>query len=485
MKKLFTNKKVFIAICFIIALVSFYFGDVLAGSIMLGTPFLAELGTTTFDYTGKDNADFILRPVVSQNLFELMGFQVDYTTAETDPIYLIGANKDKILRKSRQGWVGGSFSKRSSGKITLGQMKAEFSMSVAELSGEWTRLKAANPLGINEDPTDWYKRLQGLLWSSKIGEEQVRMAFMGDTAKTFLRAGKYNGGTAYAKGDDDEYYNAHDGILKQVRASTKNVNVYHDYMIQGWDIDNQKQLFLTVSGGSVYGYATAAKRTGAVATDQLFSFPATVGTYPGLVTVTELNSSGYSGEIGLLRALTGVADFELNCPNDDMDYIAKIPMTAGRAIAQDAVKTYLKNMFAIVPPEMAKIPKSQWKIYGNRRVCMNYHDTLVGTGTYLESEKLSLQNGISTLLYDGVQMFELPVEQYIDTDFDLTAFPSNFIMLTINNNFALRIDAEGKNQKTESEYNFKDEAYLTRTKYRQGVLPIEPLYIVYADNLNA
>lgn len=427
--------------------------------------------TAGSEYNGRENMDIILRPRFFGTKPSEMGIRIiDSQGASSVKLNFFGKLL-KVLMPYASGFQGGDGATKLQKKLTLSEFKAEQAYDKHDYSSMILE-QIVDRGGIAQNDitgTDVFNAEVKVFLDAVEGDVFANF-WLGDTTKTHIYAGAYPDGTAYAAGDADKYYKNMNGILKQITTDAYQNYVSRQGLIAGWDKTTIPVLYLAESSGTVYAYATAAKRTGASAGDRLFSFAATT---PAIKSLTELNSSGITGSIQLLKAATG-ATFELR--SNEWDYIKNITLPT---LTTDTAATTFNSLFRLASKELQSLKKDGLlRFYCSDSIIYNYEDTLKA-GT-LESARMNIVDGVQRYTYNGIPIVPMGVDQLIEADFPST-FPTNWIILTTPQNLCLVINGSSNFSETRFWFNPDQNENRQRTQFEMGAGYILPELIVYAS----
>lgn len=434
---------------------------------MLGISVAMAFITAGSEYHGKENMDIILRPRFFGTKPKEMGLRIIDTKGASSVKLTFFGKILHVLMPYATGFQGGGGADKVQKKITLSEFKAEAAYDKHDYAGMILE-QIVDRGGINQNDitgTDVFNAENKVFLDAVEGDVFANF-WLGDTTKTHTKDGAYRSGTAYSAGDPDKYYNAMDGILKKVQADAYQSYVSKQSTIAGWDTGTVTTLYLAESGGSVYAYPTAAKRTGAQSGDRLFSFAATNATYPATKTLTELNTSGFTGSIVLEKACTG-GTFELHATENN--YIRTLTLPT---LTTDTAATYFKRLFRLATPELKALKAAGLlRFYVSDSILYNYEDTLT-SGT-LESSKSMIIDGVQRYAWNGIPIIPMGVDQLIENDFS-ASYPKNWILLTTPENLCLAINGTGDFAETRYWFNPDENENRQRTQFEMGADYILP-----------
>ena len=431
---------------------------------------MAKIIANPKTYAGKENSEGVLRPLFMDKTPQERGFRVILDVKSKITLNFIGALL-KILMPYVKGFQGGTNANRYQKKLTLAEYKAEMSYDKHDYYGMIYE-EIVNVGGIKQNDITGTDVLNTELkiFGNAVIADVIRCFWLGDTAKVHINDGAYPDGSTYSAGDPDKFYNNADGIIKSIIGALKQSYSSKHGAIAGWDKATIPVLYLT-GGTTGYAYASAALRTGGVSTDRLFSF---TGNTTGIKTLTELNSSGISGSIRILRDTTG-ATFEIAADETDL-----IPhLTIASNLTTDSAETCFKNMFVEATPELKELmDKGMAKIYVTRTMLDNYIDTLE-SGTTSDARSAMI-NGVKIYYYRGVQIEVLPLDSAIEKDFAST-FARNIAFITVPENLCLALNGSSDWSETRFWFNPDENENRQRTQFEMAMDYILPELIVYAS----
>jgi|GEM_PF-2816457 len=440
-----------------------------------GITMAAAFITAGSEYHGKENMDINLRPRFFGTSPQAMGIRViDAQGASSVKLTFFGKIK-KILMPYVAGFQGGTAASKYQKKLTLVEFKAENEYDKHDYANMILE-QIVNKGGINQNDitgTD-VMTAERTVFFDAVTADVFANFWLGNTAKTHTHAGTYpDESTAYAAGDPDKFYNAQNGILKNIQTDIYESYVSKQTTITGWNQTTYPTLYLTETGGVVYAYESAAKRSGAQAGDKLFSFTATNGTYPYVATLTELNTSGFGGTVTLEKACTsGVFELHYN----QSDYITKLDLPA--ALTTDTAETYMNRLFRIATPELKALKDAGLlRFYVTDSILYNYEDTLKSGVT--ESARNAMIDGVSRYTCNGIPLIPMKIDQLIEEDF-ATTFPKDWIILSTPENFCLVINGTSNFSETRFWFNPDLNVNRQRTQFETGYNYILPELVAVA-----
>jgi len=425
--------------------------------------------TNGTEYHGRENMDINIRPRFFGTKPQEMGVRViDAQGASSVKLTFFGKIA-KILMPYSTGFQGAALASKLQKKLVLAEFKAEAAYDKHDYANMILE-QITNKGGVAQNSIEGTNVIEAEreVFFQAVEADVFSVFWLGDTTKTHIKAGTYpDGSTTFAAGDADKYYNVIDGILTKAMADVYQAYVSKQSAITGWVTETYPVLYLTETGGTVYAYGSSAHRTGAVAGNQLFSFPATNASYPSIKTVTELNSSGFGGYITLEKACTsGVFELHYN----EWDYIKKLDLPA--TLTTDTAETYMNRLLRIASPELRALKKSgQLRFYVTDTILFNYEDTLK-TGT-LESARKAVIDGVERWSIDGIPIIPMNIDQLIDQDFAST-FPKDIILLTTPQNLCLVINGTSNFSETLFWFNPDVNENRQRTQFEFGADYIMP-----------
>lgn len=446
---------------------------------LLGLASAGTIGAMAFitagsEYHGKENMDIVLRPRFFGTKPQEMGIRIiDSQGASSYKLNFFGKML-KALMPYVSGFQGGANSPKLQKKVVLKEFKAETAYDKHDYSSTiFEQIVDRGGIAQNDiSGTDVFNAEVKIFMDAVEGDVFANF-WLGDTSKTHLSGGTYPSGTAYSAGDADKYYNNMDGILKKIQTDAYQSYVSKQGQISGWNKATKPVLYLAESSGTVYAYDSAAKRTGASAGDRLFSFAATNGTYPALMSLTALNTSGFGGKVQLERAIGTGATFELRA--DDANYIKVLVMPT---LTTDTASTMFNRLFRLASKEL-KALKNQGllRFYVSDSVLFNYEDTMKA-GT-LESSKSAIVDGVQRYAFNGIPIVPMGIDQLIEADFG-TSYPKDWIVLSTPENICLVINGSSNFAETRFWFNPDENENRQRTQFEMGADYILPELIVAA-----
>lgn len=412
-------------------------------------------------YAGAENADQVLRPLFVGKTPQEMGFRVIMDIKSKLTLNFLGRLL-KILMPYASGFQGGINASRYQKRLTLAEFKAEMAYDKHDYA-DTIFYEIVNVGGIKQNDITGTDVLNAELqvFQRAILSDVIRNFWLADTTKTHINDGTYPDGTTYSAGDVDYYYNNTDGILKSIMDDVRQAYTSKHSAISGWDKTTYPTLYIA-GGATSYAYESAAKRTGGVAGDRLFSFPGTLGAYPAVQTITELNGSGFGGYIRVLQDNAG-HDFEI--PADEYNLIPRLQLAA--TLGTDGAETAMKNMLTESTPELrSMVDEGQARYYCTREFLNNYIDTLESGTT--ESARTAVIDGIRRYYYRGVEIQLMPIDTHIEADFAAT-FPRNICILTVPENLCLGLNGSSDWAETRFWYNPDENENRQRTQFEMAM----------------
>jgi len=117
------------------------------------------------------------------------------------------------------------------------------------------------------------------------------------------------------------------------------------------------------------------------------------------------------------------------------------------------------------------VEKGQAKFYCTYDVINNYKDTLLSGET--EQARKVLIDGVERPTLDGVPMFPIDIDEFLENDF-AADFPKDFMILTGLDNFAIVISEANGFAATKYWFNEDENVERQRTQFEMGANFIEP-----------
>ena len=474
MKKATVFKIVGIVVA-LLAVAAFYFFPEISGTLAGGLGVTQAMGfiTAGTEYHGKENMEINIRPRFLGTAPSQMGIRsIDTQGASSYKLTFFGKIA-KVLMPYVAGFQGGSGATKVQKKVTLSEFKAEAAYDKHDYAN--TILEQIVNSGVNQNDisgTDVMKAEQAVFFDA-VQADVFANFWLGDTTKTHINGGVYpDGSTTYAAGDADKFYNNIDGILKKIKDNIYQTYVTKQVAITGWNKTTYPTLYLAESGGQVYAFESAAKRTGAASGDRLFHFAATNSTYPYTAALTADNTSGFGGSVSLLKACTG-GSFELKATYKD--YIFKIDLPT---LTTDTAETYMNKLVRYCTPELKALKDAGLlRFYVTNTVLHNYEDTLKGGTT--ETARTAMIDGVQRYACDGIPIIPMNIDALIEEDFAAT-FPKDWIILTTPQNLCLVINGSSNFSETRFWFNPDENENRQRTQFEFGADFILPELIAVA-----
>lgn len=465
MKKLFFKAVQITGI--VIFLISLIFPDALgaaAGVITAGT-FI----TTSINWGAKETLDYFLRPMfIGKAPWETQGIRVIPNIQSGQKLNYFGA-ASKILKAYAKGFNAASGTTYTQRTLTTYRLKAEASDDALEF------YQTVFESGLRKD--DWnnldataLKEIVIGIYKNALASDIYRIFWLGDTAKTGITSGVYNG-TA------DTDYNMLDGMWKLIfgnASTTPSDTQIKRIAASDGAVKHKQTVTLTGTSGTANVQIDGVNYLATFATNlntthaNFVALHAAALALRGLAltgTTTIIVEAMYEGQPVKVITVT-------NASGDLAGSAAQTTAnTAPAALAAGESLTILQSLYEGCDMVLKQIPASEKVFLTTRKVYENYMTYLETLSTVVANSKL--ENGQTMLLYRGIPVLPLDWDFHLEADFphataELPYSPHRTI-LTQTGNLVLGLDTLSQYNEIAMWYNADAEENRFRAKLNMGV----------------
>lgn len=450
--------------------------------------------TAGYEYNGNEVISIVVRPQFLGLLPP--GMKPIYTEGAGSIKKTFFSNPGNNLVKYADSFQGGNASGKKQKKFTLGEFKSENSWSkqtyndliqsqASDVANAFqndifqSEFKNSIPFGLlgidpAVQPTEeqLVSMAEYLVQTMGLAQGILEVFYLADTDKIIEKgegAGTFGNTTTYVAYDEDIRFTAVDGLWKNIMdnaAATPTVDQVKRITMANAAVAQVNTITLTGSSGTatvtVKGLAKIATFDNDIA-DTTAAFVAA-------------NAAAYL-EVGLVLTGTTTLVFTANVAGVGFDVGTAIVLTtdlAGGSVATtantaaadlaagEALATF-KLMKKGQPKFMKALPKATKFIVATQSMIENYEDSL--GGTTLESQRTVMIDGIIKLAWDGIPIFEMPIDAAIEA-YDL-GYPHR-ALLYVDGEIAPILSSAGKFAESSLAFDGKANHNWTRTQLEMG-----------------
>ncbi len=448
---------------------------------------MANLITTSATWTGKQVLEAFIKPMFIGQSPLISGVRVIPNVQSNLKLNYFDSF-GKVLKAYVKGFSGSTFGQMTQRTLTVYQMKAE---GAQDANAFWqTCYEVALNKGINWNNMEGTV-LQGIilgLFRDAVASDIWRLFWLADDDKETLVSTTYGNYTGTA----DTTYNAFDGIWKYVfenAAATPTSSQVKLVSLTSGDGSVAQKDTLTLTGTKGTAKITLMGKDYAVewTTDLAGTAAKFVTNHAAAIAKRGITVTSSTANIIFTSSVPGqpfTSPVIANVTTDLDGSVANTTAnTAPSALAADEAVGIFKTLYEAQPAVLAQIPDRQKRIYCDTRVVNNYVESLEDSGTYTESGKRMLIDGIERPTYRGIPIIECAWGQYLE-DFPhasgyLPARPHRMI-LTVPDNLVIGIDAESEFNQMDFWFNRDEQENRFRMQLKIGVQYVHNQLMVVA-----
>ncbi len=433
------------------------------------------------EYNGRENLEFILRPVFTGEDVMQQGFRVEFTRSQSIKLSFIDA-QEKILIKYSDGFQGGTDTIKRQKKLELEEFKAEQSYSKQQYKG-LIQEEITNRGGVRQNDiegTDVHNAEVNVFFSG-IKSDTFRIFWLGDKLKkTFIPS-------TFSNDDSlpDPNYNVINGVWQRMISESKTspgLNDIKRIVIANGTTAQVDTVTLTGTSG------TADIQVNQV--DYLATFNSDLTTTASdfaalhLATLAALGIAVTSSGVDVIFTsnLAGQAFITNSITNVTTDLAGSIVLTtanvAAAALGTDEARNTFKSMMTDSDKKLKTLFGRDPGIgfFVTDTMIENYQETLEADGT--EQAHIKQINGIDRFLYRGIPLIPMGIDGHLAADF-ASPFPHRAI-LTMRNNLVLVLSSRDEFGETKFWFNPDENKNRQRSQFEFGADFVLPEFITVA-----